>query len=86
MANRLTSRFTEDLSPQLRDAFGLHLAPPRPVQSRQQTPRVPRRSKQMGGLDQPRKFIGRNQGDVSRPFAPNDDRLPLIHDLIQNAG
>jgi hypothetical protein len=56
------------------------------VQCRQQAPRVSWRPEQVSGLDQPGKFIGRNESDVSRPSASNDDRLPLIHDLIQNAG
>ena len=86
MANRLTSRFTEDLSPQFGDAFRLRFAPARPMQGRQQTARVPWRPEQVSGLDQPCQFVGRNESNVSRPSASNDDRLPLIHDLIQDAG
>ncbi len=86
MANRLPSLFTENLSPQIGDALGFHFAPARPMQGRQQSARVPWRTEQVSGLDQPRQFIRRNKSHVSRPSASNDDRLPLIHDLIQNAG
>jgi len=86
MASRLTSRFTEDLSPQIGDAFRFRCAPACPLQGRQQTPRIPWRPEQVGGLDEPRKFIGRNKSDVSRSPAPDDYRFPSIHHLIQNAG
>jgi hypothetical protein len=86
MASRLTSRFTEDLSPQFGDAFRFRFAPACPMQGLQQTPRIPWRPEQVSGLDQPRKFISRNESDVSRPSASDDYRLPLIHNLIQNAG
>jgi len=86
MASRLTSRFTEDLSPQIGDAFRFRCAPACPLQGRQQTPRIPWGTKQVRGLDEPRKFIGRKESDVPRPSAPDDYRLPLIHHLIQHPG
>jgi hypothetical protein len=86
MASRLTSRFTEDLSPQFGDAFRFRSAPARPIEGRQQTPRIPWGTKQVSGLNQPGKFIGRNESDVSRPSSPDDYGLPLVHDLIEHAG
>ena len=86
MANRLASRFTEDLATQLGDAFRFQAAPACPMQGRQQTPGVPRGTEQVSGLEQPGKLVGRNEGNVSRASTPHDDCLPLVHDLIQNAG
>jgi hypothetical protein len=56
------------------------------MQGRQRTARVPLRPQQVSGLDQPCHFIRRHESHVSRPSASNDDRLPLVHHLIQNAG
>jgi hypothetical protein len=86
MASRLTPRFTEDLSPQFGYAFRFRFAPACPIEGRQQTPRIPWGTKQVSGLNQPRKFVGRNESDVSRPSAPDDYRLPLVHDLVEHAG
>jgi len=56
------------------------------MQRSEQASRVPRRPEQVSGLDQPREFTSRNESNIPRPSAPNDDSFLLIHDLIQNAG
>jgi len=40
----------------------------------------------VSGLDQPGKFTSRNESDISRPSASNDDSLLLVHNSIQKAG
>jgi hypothetical protein len=86
MATRLASRFTEELSPQIGDSFRLGTPPAHPMQGCQQTPRVPWRTEQVSGFHQAGEFSSRNEGNVSRAPASNDDRFLLIDDLIQNTG
>jgi hypothetical protein len=40
----------------------------------------------VGGLDQTGEFGSRNERDISRPFASNDDGLLLVDYLVQKAG
>ena len=86
MATRLRSRFTEHLPPQLGGGRGFSFAAAGSMQCRQQTPCVARRPEQVGCFHQPGEFASRNESHISRPSAPDDDRLLLIHNLIQNGG
>jgi hypothetical protein len=40
----------------------------------------------MSGLDQAGEFGSRNERDVSRPFASNDDSFLAVDNLIQKTG
>ena len=84
-AARLASRRTEHLSPQLSYADRLcGPAPLRPAKGRQQTARVPWRPQQVRGLYEPRELAGRNEGDITRASAPDNNRFLLVYNLIQN--
>ncbi len=86
MATRLPAFGTEDLSPQSGYVYRLCFSPFGPVQRGEQTPRVPWRTEQVSSLYQPGELASRNQSNVARPPAPNDDSLLLIDYLIENTG
>jgi hypothetical protein len=86
IATRLPCRGTGHLSPQFSYAYGLCFPSLGSTQRRQQTPRVPWRPEQVGGLDEPSELAGGNEGHIARTSAPDDNGFLLVYHLIQNAG